>query len=298
MGYLDKSTKTVTAHFTKKGRELLANAIAGDTSGDYIITQYALGDDEIDYSLYDETLSTNLMGRVIENAPILESFLSEQEIMNFYIQKITPPTLQQSTVSNIPAQIELKGQGDIVDIEPFTENSIGTEEYEFVLEHDNLVEMYSVDSPPTANFTYSVFEEVSKIIAPNDIIKDPTIKDTPKEKKQVSATNFEQEVLVKNEIQKEKGKQKDLVDTKTKDAIDKSEVKPEEEIKSDSKEFVSEEEVVNTPVDKQVEILQENENLKQISDTDREIIEEEELIRVKEEVKTYPPLANFNWFEI
>ena len=293
MGYLDKSTKTVTAHFTKKGRELLANAIAGDTSGDYIITQYALGDDEIDYSLYDETLSTNLMGRVIENAPILESFLSEQEIMNFYIQKITPPTLQQSTVSNIPAQIELKGQGDIVDIEPFTENSI-----EFVLEHDNLVEMYSVDSPPTANFTYSVFEEVSKIIAPNDIIKDPTIKDTPKEKKQVSATNFEQEVLVKNEIQKEKGKQKDLVDTKTKDAIDKSEVKPEEEIKSDSKEFVSEEEVVNTPVDKQVEILQENENLKQISDTDREIIEEEELIRVKEEVKTYPPLANFNWFEI
>ena len=298
MGYLDKSTKTVTAHFTKKGRELLANAIAGDTSGDYIITQYALGDDEIDYSLYDETLSTNLMGRVIENAPILESFLSEQEIMNFYIQKITPPTLQQSTVSNIPAQIELKGQGDIVDIEPFTENSIGTEEYEFVLEHDNLVEMYSVDSPPTANFTYSVFEEVSKIIAPNDIIKDPTIKDTPQEKKQVSATNFEQEVLVKNEIQKEKGKQKDLVDTKTKDAIDKSEVKPEEEIKSDSKEFVSEEEVVNTPVDKQVEILQENENLKQISDTDREIIEEEELIRVKEEVKTYPPLANFNWFEI
>ena len=40
MGYLDKSKRTVTAHFTKRGRELLANAIAGDTSGDYIITQY------------------------------------------------------------------------------------------------------------------------------------------------------------------------------------------------------------------------------------------------------------------
>ena len=84
MGYLDKSKRTVTAHFTKRGRELLANAIAGDTSGDYIITQYALGDDEIDYSLYDETLSSNLMGRVIENAPILESFLNDQEQMNFF----------------------------------------------------------------------------------------------------------------------------------------------------------------------------------------------------------------------
>ena len=55
MGHLDKSTKTVTAHFTKRGRELLADALSGNTTGDYIITKYALGDDEIDYSLYDES---------------------------------------------------------------------------------------------------------------------------------------------------------------------------------------------------------------------------------------------------
>ena len=67
MGYLDKSTQTVTAHFTKRGRELLADALAGNTSGDYIITQFALGDDEVDYSLYDESLSPNLRGKVIEN---------------------------------------------------------------------------------------------------------------------------------------------------------------------------------------------------------------------------------------
>ena len=48
MGYLDKTTQTVTAHFTKRGRETLANALSGNTSGDYIITKFALGDDEVD----------------------------------------------------------------------------------------------------------------------------------------------------------------------------------------------------------------------------------------------------------
>ena len=88
MGYLDKTTQTVTAHFTKRGRELLADALSGDTSGRYIITQFALGDDEIDYSLYEESLQTNLRGRVIENMPLLESFINEQEIMNYFIHKL------------------------------------------------------------------------------------------------------------------------------------------------------------------------------------------------------------------
>ena len=58
MGYIDKTTQTVTAHFTKRGRELLADALSGDTSGNYIISQFALGDDEIDYSLYEEGLQS------------------------------------------------------------------------------------------------------------------------------------------------------------------------------------------------------------------------------------------------
>jgi|TARA_R110000824_G_scaffold72909_3_gene185811 hypothetical protein len=156
MGYIDKTTKTVTAHFTKRGRELLANAIAGDTSGGYIITQYSLGDEEIDYSLYDETLSPNLRGRVIENLPILESFLSEQEIMNSFIQKETPPVLLQSQLSNIPVQIVLEGQGDVIDITPITENVDNLEFYEFVLEHDNLVEMYDSNNPPLSDFNFEI----------------------------------------------------------------------------------------------------------------------------------------------
>ena len=130
MGYLDKSTKTVTAHFTKRGRELLADALSGNTTGDYIITKYALGDDEIDYSLYDESQPENLRGRVIENAPILESFVNEQEIMNSVIKRVTPPVALQSQISNIPDQIRLEGRGDIFILAPQTDNIDEIEEYE------------------------------------------------------------------------------------------------------------------------------------------------------------------------
>ena len=48
MGYLSNSVVTVDAILTKKGRELLAK---GD--GSFKITQFALADDEIDYTLYN-----------------------------------------------------------------------------------------------------------------------------------------------------------------------------------------------------------------------------------------------------
>ena len=168
MGYLNKTTQTVTAHFTKRGRELLADALSGDTSGKYIITQFALGDDEIDYSLYEEGLQTNLRGRVIENMPVLESFVNEQEIMNYFINVETPPVALQATLTGIPAQIILTGKDDIIDVTPMTENIDGTETYEFVLGHDNLIEMYDTNNPPVADFIFSIsllryFHELGKI---------------------------------------------------------------------------------------------------------------------------------------
>ena len=52
MGYLDNSIVTVDAILTKKGRELLAR---GD--GSFKITQFAVSDDEIDYTLYNQTIT-------------------------------------------------------------------------------------------------------------------------------------------------------------------------------------------------------------------------------------------------
>ena len=48
MGYLNNQVVTIDAILTKKGRELLAR---GD--GSFNITQFALADDEIDYTLYN-----------------------------------------------------------------------------------------------------------------------------------------------------------------------------------------------------------------------------------------------------
>ena len=50
MGYLNNSVVTVDAILTDKGRELLAR---GD--GSFKITQFAVADDEIDYTLYNPT---------------------------------------------------------------------------------------------------------------------------------------------------------------------------------------------------------------------------------------------------
>jgi len=62
VGYLDKRRQTVTAHFTKRGREILANALSGVIDDSYVITQFALGDDEVDYGLWDESQPDNLQG--------------------------------------------------------------------------------------------------------------------------------------------------------------------------------------------------------------------------------------------
>jgi len=160
MGYLDKTKSTVTAHFTKRGRELLADALAGNTTGDYIITKFALGDDEIDYSLYDESQPSNLRGRVIENMPLVESFIKGSELMNYFMTD-APDVALGFGLSNIPNTIDLTGLGDVMVLSPATENLDGTETYEFILEHDNLCNMYDANNTPIANFMFVVADQGS-----------------------------------------------------------------------------------------------------------------------------------------
>ena len=78
MGYLDKTTITVDAILTKKGRELLAR-----NDGSFNITQFALGDDEIDYSLFNENHpnGSQYSGEAIENMPLIEAIPDETNIL-------------------------------------------------------------------------------------------------------------------------------------------------------------------------------------------------------------------------
>ena len=78
MGYLDNTSITVDAILTKRGRELLAR---GD--GSFRITQFALADDEVDYTLFNENHpnGSQYYGEAIENMPLLEAIPDENNIM-------------------------------------------------------------------------------------------------------------------------------------------------------------------------------------------------------------------------
>ena len=80
MGYLNNQIITVDAILTKKGRELLAK---GD--GSFNITQFALSDDEVDYTLYNPNHPSGsaFYGEAIGNMPLLEAFPDESQMMKY-----------------------------------------------------------------------------------------------------------------------------------------------------------------------------------------------------------------------
>ena len=79
MGYLDNTSITVDAILTKRGRELLSQGGLGA----FTITQFALGDDEIDYTLFNENHpnGSQFSGEAIENMPLIEAIPDENNIM-------------------------------------------------------------------------------------------------------------------------------------------------------------------------------------------------------------------------
>ena len=126
MGYLNNSVVTVDAILTKKGRELLAK---GD--GSFRITQFALGDDEIDYTLYNPTHPSGsaYYGQAIENMPLLEAFPDEQQIMKYKLITLPRGTAKMPVLDLGYTAITLK-QGASLAITPQTLNYTGGNQFE------------------------------------------------------------------------------------------------------------------------------------------------------------------------
>jgi len=84
MGYLNNTTRVLDAILTKKGREILSSGGSGG-AGSFEVTKFALGDDEIDYGLWDttHTLGSTYYGAVLDNLPALEPFNDPSEIMKY-----------------------------------------------------------------------------------------------------------------------------------------------------------------------------------------------------------------------
>ena len=121
MAYLDNSVVTVDAILTKKGRELMAR---GD--GSFRITQFALSDDEIDYTLYnpDHASGSAFYGQAIENMPLLEAFPDETQVMKYKLSTLPRGTSKLPLLEAGYASISLR-QGAALAITPQTLNYLG-----------------------------------------------------------------------------------------------------------------------------------------------------------------------------
>ena len=119
MGYLDKTTITVDAILTRKGRELLSKG-----SHHFNITQFALADDEIDYNLWDvnHSLGSNYYGQAIESLPLIEAVPDETQVMKYKLVTLPKNIARMPTISVIPTTVTLNAGGHIAVITPVTVN--------------------------------------------------------------------------------------------------------------------------------------------------------------------------------
>ena len=170
MGYLDKSSITVDAILTKRGREKLA-------SGDFTITKFALADDEIDYSLWDESHSKGTLyyGQAIENLPMVEAIPDESKVMRFKLMTLSKNIQKLPFLQLTPADatFTLTGLGSTGTITAKTSTSVsgganfGDTAYTAIISDKSVANFGGVpnqNEPGSTSRTFNVVDGVASII--------------------------------------------------------------------------------------------------------------------------------------
>ena len=126
MGYLNNSVVTVDAILTDTGRQLLAQ-----NNGQFRITQFALADDEIDYTLYNPNHPSGsaYYGEAIQNMPLLEAFPQATQTMKYKLVTLPRGTAKMPILDLGYSAIIIK-QGASLAITPQTLNYLGGNTYE------------------------------------------------------------------------------------------------------------------------------------------------------------------------
>lgn len=126
MGYLNNSVVTVDAILTDKGRQLLAQ-----NDGQFRITQFALADDEIDYTLYNPNHPSGsaYYGEAIQNMPLLEAFPQATQTMKYKLVTLPRGTAKMPILDLGYSAIIIK-QGASLAITPQTLNYLGGNTFE------------------------------------------------------------------------------------------------------------------------------------------------------------------------
>ena len=121
MSFLNNQLVTIDAVLTKKGRELMAR-----NDGSFQVTQFALADDEIDYTLYNPTHPSGsaFFGEAIEQMPLLQAFTDETQNLKYKLITLTRGTSKLPVLNVGYAAISLR-QAASINITPQTLNYLG-----------------------------------------------------------------------------------------------------------------------------------------------------------------------------
>lgn len=134
MAYLDNSTITVDAILTKKGREKLA---AGQGLN---ITKFALGDDEVDYTLYEPAhpKGSAYYDSAIRAIPITEASPDETQVLKYKLVTLPKGTKKIPRVEFGVPSISVSQTSGQVSLTPTTSPSGNSQSgYTIVLANKN-----------------------------------------------------------------------------------------------------------------------------------------------------------------
>lgn len=147
MSYIQGNGIVVDAILTKLGRQKLAQG-----NGTFNITQFALSDDEIDYSLYntDHPLGSSYYDIVITSMPITEAVPDETQNLKYKLVTLPRRTVRIPVVS-VPQTSYTLTAGQSVTINPQTINYTdgnSTLGYTFVLSDSDVCTAYISETAP------------------------------------------------------------------------------------------------------------------------------------------------------
>ena len=138
MGLVDNSSITVDAILTSKGRELF------NRGGDVNVTKFALSDEEIDYTLFDNKHSagTKSFGLLLENTALLEATPNRTRFNSYLVDSSIGGSIILIEMEDYPRASSTVVHG----IVPTT---IGTpdeavEAYTFTVQNTSIVKFYRV----------------------------------------------------------------------------------------------------------------------------------------------------------
>jgi len=134
MAYLDNTEITVDAILTKKGREKLA---AGQGLN---ITKFALGDDEIDYTLYEPAhpKGSAYYDASIKAIPVTEASPDETQVLRYKLVTLPKGTTKIPKVEFGVPSISTTQNGGQVNLSPTTSPSGNTQNgYTLILANKN-----------------------------------------------------------------------------------------------------------------------------------------------------------------